>query len=91
MDVVIERATTGRTTGRPRCVGSSKLFFSEREHEIRRALALCRQCPLRQPCGEGAVAREERYGIWGGMSELEVRRAVQQKGVGSPSDRAVEA
>jgi hypothetical protein len=78
MELVIERTTAAR----PRCVGSSKLFFSDRDPDIRRALAMCGDCPVRRPCGEGAVAREERYGIWGGMSESEVRRAIQLRAVG---------
>lgn len=72
---MIERATTTR----PRCAGSPTLFFSDRDQDIRRALQLCGQCPLRRPCGESAVARGERYGIWGGMSELEIRKAVERR------------
>lgn len=42
------------------------LFFSEEPREIEEAKARCRECPLRAPCFEGAVARGEPWGVWGG-------------------------
>lgn len=42
------------------------LFFSEEEHEIAVAKDVCTDCPLRLPCFEGAVARKEPWGVWGG-------------------------
>lgn len=31
------------------------------------ARALCAGCPLRETCLDGAVSRQEPYGIWGGL------------------------
>ncbi|HEX2042930.1 MAG TPA: WhiB family transcriptional regulator [Acidimicrobiales bacterium] len=42
------------------------LFFSEQLDDIARAKAICAECPVRQPCFEGALARREPYGVWGG-------------------------
>jgi WhiB family redox-sensing transcriptional regulator len=44
----------------------------ERKHERltreRRAKAVCASCPVRIECLEHAVAADERYGIWGGLT-----------------------
>lgn len=42
------------------------LFFSEQLDDIARAKALCAECPVREACFEGALARGEPYGVWGG-------------------------
>ena len=42
------------------------LFFSEQLDDIARAKAICAVCPVREPCFEGALARREPYGVWGG-------------------------
>ena len=42
------------------------LFFSEQLDDIARAKALCGECPVREACFEGALARSEPYGVWGG-------------------------
>lgn len=36
-----------------------------------RAKALCAQCPVLEQCRAHALAVNEPYGIWGGMSEAE--------------------
>ncbi len=43
-----------------------ELFFSEQLDDIARAKAICAECPVRQTCFEGALARREPYGVWGG-------------------------
>lgn len=35
------------------------------------AKALCRRCPVREPCLEWALSVPEKFGIWGGMTEDE--------------------
>jgi WhiB family redox-sensing transcriptional regulator len=42
------------------------LFFSEEQSEIDEAKAICRECPVRLPCLEGAIERREPWGVWGG-------------------------
>jgi WhiB family transcriptional regulator, redox-sensing transcriptional regulator len=56
----------------------SSLFFAadgERDSDRRvrelRAKAVCAGCPVRLPCRSYALAHQERYGIWGGLSERE--------------------
>ncbi len=38
-----------------------------------RAREICRNCPVREPCASFALATRERYGVWGGMTELDRR------------------
>jgi WhiB family redox-sensing transcriptional regulator len=42
------------------------LFFSEQLDDIARARAICAKCPVREACLEGARARREPWGVWGG-------------------------
>ncbi len=43
-----------------------ELFFAESQHQLDEAKALCRTCPLRSACLDGALSRREPWGVWGG-------------------------
>ena len=43
-----------------------ELWFSDHRSATDQAKALCRECPLRNPCFSGAVERREPFGVWGG-------------------------
>jgi WhiB family transcriptional regulator, redox-sensing transcriptional regulator len=62
-------------TGYPRCSDGngtlSHLFFSDDDHELARAKAICRPCGLRHACLQGAIERAEPYGVWGGLLVLD--------------------
>lgn len=47
---------------------------SERRAREERAKLICRGCAVRGKCLEYALSSEEKYGIWGGLTELERRR-----------------
>jgi WhiB family redox-sensing transcriptional regulator len=49
-------------------------FFPEKGGSTREAKGVCRVCTVRQECLEYALAHDERFGIWGGLSERERRR-----------------
>ncbi len=49
-------------------------FFPEKGGSTREAKKICSQCPVRAECLEYALANDERFGIWGGLSERERRR-----------------
>jgi WhiB family redox-sensing transcriptional regulator len=51
-----------------------EVFFLEKGGSTKAAKAICGRCPVRQPCLEYALANDERFGIWGGMTERERRR-----------------
>ena len=42
------------------------LFFSDNVVDIARAKAMCGLCPLQASCLEGALERQEPWGVWGG-------------------------
>lgn len=49
----------------------SFLFFSDDDHELARAKAICATCGLKESCLAGAIEREEPYGVWGGKLVLD--------------------
>ena len=49
-------------------------FFPEKGGSTRDAKKVCSACPVKQQCLEYALSNDERFGIWGGMSERERRR-----------------
>jgi WhiB family redox-sensing transcriptional regulator len=49
-------------------------FFPEKGGSTRDAKKICTTCEVRAQCLEYALANDERFGIWGGLSERERRR-----------------
>ena len=49
-------------------------FFPEKGGSTREAKRICTTCPVRNECLEYALGNDERFGIWGGLSERERRR-----------------
>jgi WhiB family redox-sensing transcriptional regulator len=49
-------------------------FFPEKGGSTRDAKKVCLVCEVRQDCLEYALSNDERFGIWGGLSERERRR-----------------
>ena len=49
-------------------------FFPEKGGSTREAKRVCQSCDVRAECLEYALAHDERFGIWGGLSERERRR-----------------
>ncbi len=49
-------------------------FFPEKGGSTREAKKICLGCEVRHECLEYALANDERFGIWGGLSERERRR-----------------
>jgi WhiB family redox-sensing transcriptional regulator len=49
-------------------------FFPEKRGSTRDAKRICVGCGLKAECLEYALASDERFGIWGGLSERERRR-----------------
>ncbi len=43
------------------------LFFSDAIPDINQAKAICAGCPVSDQCLEGALARREPWGVWGGQ------------------------
>ncbi|TYP89884.1 WhiB family redox-sensing transcriptional regulator [Blastococcus xanthinilyticus] len=49
-------------------------FFPEKGGSTREAKKICTGCEVKAECLEFALANDERFGIWGGLSERERRR-----------------
>ena len=53
-------------------------FFPEKGGSTREAKKICLSCDVRDRCLEYALAHDERFGIWGGLSERERRKLKRQ-------------
>jgi WhiB family redox-sensing transcriptional regulator len=49
-------------------------FFPEKGGSTREAKKVCLGCEVKAECLDYALGHDERFGIWGGMSERERRR-----------------
>ena len=64
------------------CAGMKPaMFYPPRGEPAAEAKAVCRRCPVARECLAAALARPERYGVWGATTERE-RRA--QRKVAAP-------
>lgn len=55
-------------------------FFPEKGGSTREGKKICANCEVKNVCLEYALVHNERFGIWGGLSERE-RRALQGRAV----------
>lgn len=55
-------------------------FFPEKGGSTREAKKVCSGCEVRAECLDYALANDERFGIWGGLSERE-RRKLKRRAV----------
>jgi WhiB family redox-sensing transcriptional regulator len=49
-------------------------FFPEKGGSTREAKRICSRCEVKDECLEYALGHDERFGIWGGLSERERRK-----------------
>jgi WhiB family transcriptional regulator, redox-sensing transcriptional regulator len=56
-------------------------FFPEKGGSTREAKKVCQTCEVRDECLEAALMNDERFGIWGGLSERERRKLKTQAAV----------
>ena len=54
-------------------------FFPEKGGSTREAKRVCGSCEVRVDCLEYALENDERFGIWGGLSERERRRLKREQ------------
>jgi WhiB family redox-sensing transcriptional regulator len=55
----------------------AEFFFPEPGSSVREAKRICGLCPIRSACLDFALAHDERFGVWGGLSEKE-RQALRR-------------
>jgi len=67
--------TTDQWQDRALCAQTDpEAFFPEKGGSTREAKKICLGCEVRAECLDYALAHDERFGIWGGLSERERRR-----------------
>ena len=64
--------------------GLAALFFSEELQDIAAAKRMCAACPVMAECLEGALARHEPFGVWGGQLFLNGRILASKRRRGRP-------
>ncbi len=62
----------------------TELFFSEQLDDIAAAKAFCLECPVKEPCLEGAIVRREPWGVWGGELFVHGKIVAQKRKRGRP-------
>lgn len=73
---------SGKWRARARCRGTDpELFHPSRGEDTTVPKDVCRQCAVRDDCLDEALARNEKFGVWGGKSERERRRIRRQRRV----------
>ncbi len=60
------------------------VFFSEELQDIAAAKRICATCPVMVECLEGAIARHEPWGVWGGQMFLNGRILATKRRRGRP-------
>ena len=53
--------------------------------QIEEARAVCRRCPVIEPCREFALQTREPFGVWGGLAEAERRLILERRGLSAVS------
>ena len=71
--------------------GLTALFFSEELQDIAAAKRLCAACPVLAECLEGAMARREPWGVWGGQLLLQGAVIPRKRPRGRPRKNEVAA
>jgi WhiB family redox-sensing transcriptional regulator len=62
----------------------TELFFSEQLDDIAAAKAFCQACEVKGQCLDGAVARREPWGVWGGELFVHGKIVAQKRKRGRP-------
>jgi WhiB family redox-sensing transcriptional regulator len=82
LDVILDDyAEVGDWQDRALCAQTDpEAFFPEKGGSTREAKRICASCEVRSECLEYALQNDERFGIWGGLSERERRRLKRRAG-----------
>ena len=51
----------------------------DKEEREAKAKAICRTCPVREPCLDYALRIREPHGIWGGLNEAERKEVLARE------------
>ena len=73
-----KRQSRNQWQDRALCAGWPEPFFPADGNDFD-AKQICSSCEVRTECLDYALARNERFGIWGGLSERERRNLKRRK------------
>ncbi len=62
-------------------INDGDLWFPEEKQHAGPAKQICARCPYKAPCVLGAIERNERHGIWGGLTIPQIRKVRSDLGV----------
>lgn len=65
--LTLEKETWRQQAACERLGVPTRVFFSDELGDIAAAKRLCAECPVMEPCLEGAIRRSEPWGVWGGQ------------------------
>jgi hypothetical protein len=79
----------------PPCTNFPDLFFGDASpgHSFADSVAakkLCGTCPIQLPCAQYAIAGDEQFGVWGGLSFIDRKRLRRKHGSASKAVEALE-
>ena len=83
--------TTRHDAALPCHVQDAELWFAETPAGVEEAKSLCRGCPLRVACLDGALERREPWGVWGGELFLQGSVIPRKRPRGRPRKNDVAA
>ncbi|MFF8997097.1 WhiB family transcriptional regulator [Streptomyces achromogenes] len=55
------------------------MFFTDNTHIVQQARKVCLGCPVRQQCTDYALEHGEWWGVWGGMTQTQLRTRSHRK------------
>lgn len=74
-DIGVSTEAPTHWQSRAACIGhDSDLWFPERGASIDEARDICWSCPVRLDCLQYALDHREIHGVWGGLSQRQLRR-----------------
>lgn len=69
----------------------AELWFAEKPDDVEFAKTLCGLCPARTQCLDGALQREEPWGVWGGQLFVQGAIVARKRPRGRPRKHPVAA
>lgn len=75
---VWQAQNTEQWTARARCQNwDPEIFFADPRADSMEAKRVCAGCPVRRECLEYALRTDQRFGVWGALTELERRELIR--------------
>lgn len=68
------------------CTGLTEMYYSFVPEDINRARTLCLTCEHKDKCLDGAIARDEPDGVWGGFLVIRGKIVTFKRSVGKPHE-----